>query len=639
MNHVGTLLRSLGRTEGIADTNRDRIFLTVLCAHAPLAFVIGLLFAHAEFIHVASEALGPALIALVAYRLSAGTRLFRLIGAALLMGYSGILVHFTGGLIEMHFHVFVSLAFLILYYDWLPLVVATVVIAVHHIVLDEVAAYALFKDGPSLFIVGLHALFVVIMATVCIFIAEYIRRSALSVQAALTSMARHDASSLERGLAALSTGDLSVQAAVTTQPISHFGGDIIGQTAAMTNRLLQTLERTVSNYETARGGLAGLVDEVRRSAETVASASGHLDEVSNRTAGVVSDVVSAIQTVSSGSIEAANGVQQTTRVVAHLTQSIDSIAQGANDQASQVRSASAAALQMAEGVAHVASSAEEVAESSLGARRSAEHGAEAVREAMASMLVIRDVVEHASTIVEGLGRLGDRIGAVVETIDDIADQTNLLALNAAIEAARAGEHGRGFAVVADEVRKLAERSQDETRQIADLIAQVQVGTRDAVAAMASGANSVKAGSLKADLAGNALGEILTAVNATVLQVEAIAREAQDVTLAARSVTGAMQNISAVVDVNTASTQQMTEQASDVGAAMLGIAEVAREQSSATDAVSDSAENMRAQVDDIGGQARGLALTAVELRELVARFHLTQQQPLPMQPARRLGRAA
>src|SRR6202008_3207748 len=155
-----------------------------------------------------------------------------------------------------------------------------------------------------------------------------------------------------------------------------------------------------------------------------------------------------------------------------------------------------------------------------------ERGLQAVRETTAAMAAIQVGVGQAASKVRELGTLGQKIGAVVETIDDIADQTNLLALNAAIEAARAGEHGRGFAVVADEVRKLAERSGRETKQIAELIAQVPTTTNEAAAAMDSGAAKVELGSEKAGQAGQALDEILTSVQDTVRQVGEIATSSQ-----------------------------------------------------------------------------------------------------------------
>ena len=206
--------------------------------------------------------------------------------------------------------------------------------------------------------------------------------------------------------------------------------------------------------------------------------------------------------------------------------------------------------------------------------------------------------------VRELGILGQKIGAVVETIDDIAEQTNLLALNAAIEAARAGEHGKGFAVVADEVRKLAERSGRETKQIAELIAQVQTGPREAVAAMDSGAATVELGSEKADQAGQALEEILKAVQDTVRQVSEIASSSQQMASGARSVTDAMQSISAVVEQSSAATEQMAAQASSVTESIQSIAAVSEEQSAATEEVSASTEQMSAQVEEMSAQARG-----------------------------------
>jgi methyl-accepting chemotaxis protein len=239
------------------------------------------------------------------------------------------------------------------------------------------------------------------------------------------------------------------------------------------------------------------------------------------------------------------------------------------------------------------------------------------------MAEIQLVVGQASDTVEELGKLGEKIGAVVETIDDIAEQTNLLALNAAIEAARAGEHGRGFAVVADEVRKLAERSSRETKQIADLIQQVQAGTKHAVTAMQAGAAKVEQGSQKAGLAGQALEAILTAVEHTVRQAREIASASQELAAGARRVTDAMTSISAIVEENTAATEQMSAQSGQVAQAIHSIAAVAEEQSASTEEVSASAEEMSVQIDEMTAQAQELSSTAEQLRRLVARFRLQE----------------
>jgi methyl-accepting chemotaxis protein len=241
------------------------------------------------------------------------------------------------------------------------------------------------------------------------------------------------------------------------------------------------------------------------------------------------------------------------------------------------------------------------------------------------MAEIQAVVETATSKVNELGKLGERIGQVVETIDDIAEQTNLLALNAAIEAARAGEHGKGFAVVAEEVRKLAERSSRETKQIGELIAQVQSGTRDAVDAMGAGSAKVEQGSVKADQAGAALRAIMDAVERTVRQVTEIAAAAEQMSAAARTVTDGMQSISAVVEQNTAATEQMAAQSGQVATAIQSIAAVSEEQSASTEEVSASAEEMSAQIEEMSAQAQELAATADQLKGLVARFKLQKEE--------------
>ncbi|MBV9897251.1 MAG: methyl-accepting chemotaxis protein [Chloroflexi bacterium] len=370
--------------------------------------------------------------------------------------------------------------------------------------------------------------------------------------------------------------------------------------------------------------LRKLVGEVQMSATQVAGTSDLLGSAATQTGTAVQQVTQAVQELASGAQQTSTGAQDTSAAVGDLTQAIDGIARGAADQARQVQSVTTTASEMADGVDEVARVAKQVASASEQTRAAAAHGGEAVRGTVEAIGDIQTVVRDATDKILDLGSLGEKIGAVVQTIDDVAEQTNLLALNAAIEAARAGEHGRGFAVVADEVRKLAERSSRETRQIAELIAQVQAGTRQAVDAIERGASSVSHGADRAAAAGEALDAIGKAVEASVTQVGAIAESAQRMAVASREVTAAVQSISAVVEENSASAEQMAVRARQVSVSVQSIAAVAEEQTAGTEEVSASAEEMSAQVEEMSAQAQELAETAGRLQELVRQFRLEAQ---------------
>jgi methyl-accepting chemotaxis protein len=461
---------------------------------------------------------------------------------------------------------------------------------------------------------------------IALWLSNSIVRVVNAVGATTNSLASNCATGLADGLGAFADGNLTIQLTPVTPELPDLGRDELGQLAATTNLLRSKIIATIYSYERARAELQELLGQVRATADDVARSSDQLGSVSGQTRLAVQQVTGSIQQLAGGAQQQSAATQETSMSVRQLLGAIDQVARGAQEQASTVAGASTTAGQMVDGVEQVAATSQTVASSSQTMRASAENGAQAVQKTVEGMHEIQAVVSDAAVRVEELGRLGEKIGAVVETIDDIAEQTNLLALNAAIEAARAGEHGRGFAVVADEVRKLAERSQRETRAIADLIRDVQAGTQSAVQAMSLGASKVEDGTVQTDRAGQALAEILAAVAETVEQVQSIAGATQAISARGRDVSAAMTAISAVGEEAMASTEEMAASAQGVGESIEAIAAVAGQSSAAAEEISASAEEMSAQVEEMSAQAEELTAAAEQLRALVARFHLETASP-------------
>jgi methyl-accepting chemotaxis protein len=250
---------------------------------------------------------------------------------------------------------------------------------------------------------------------------------------------------------------------------------------------------------------------------------------------------------------------------------------------------------------------------------SAAEGARKTHETVEGMGKIKTAMDAVSLRVMDLGKRSEEMGNIVGTIDDIAAQTNLLALNAAIEAARAGEQGRGFAVVADEVRKLAERSSIATKEIATLVGGIQSEVREAVGAMQQGSKEVEAGYKLAADAGAALDDILARSNKVGKQVDQISAAAQQLQELSGNMVEAIDRINHIIEQNAAATEEMTASSGAVSKSVEATASVAEENSAAAEEVSASVEEMSAQVEEALAAAQSLTDMADDMRKSVAVF--------------------
>ncbi len=246
-----------------------------------------------------------------------------------------------------------------------------------------------------------------------------------------------------------------------------------------------------------------------------------------------------------------------------LTATASQLATGTEEMSAQAGTVATASEEMSATSSSIAQSCHQAAESSSHASDAATSGSAVVSSSINIMEQIANRVQSTAETIRLLGERSDQIGAIVATIEDIADQTNLLALNAAIEAARAGEQGRGFAVVADEVRALAERTTRATHEISTMIKNIQSETKTAVTTMQQGVVEVERGSSEAGKSGQALQEILSQINDVTSQVNQIATAAEEQTATTNEITNNILQISMVVQESTRAAHESASAANDL----------------------------------------------------------------------------
>lgn len=393
--------------------------------------------------------------------------------------------------------------------------------------------------------------------------------------------------------------------------------------------------------------LRQLVGQVARSAAAVASTSVHLTSSAEQTGQAANEIARAIQEVASAagqsavtSQEMAGGSEQQARsateaagAMERLQTAITEVQSGGSRQQLAARHADGGMQRAASAVEEVARSAQQMAMTAQQAAAVAQTGGKAVEQTITCMGRIQEQVRASSERVMELGRKGQEIGAIIQTIDQISEQTNLLALNAAIEAARAGEHGKGFAVVADEVRKLAERATAATREISALIGNVRAEVEAAVRAMEQSSQEVSAGAVRSEEAGIALTQILQSAQSVAAEVQEVTATAQEMAAAVQSVRESVTAVHYIADENEKTMLAMASGAAQVSAAIANVASisqetaagaeqmsaVAEEVSANSQNVSAAVEEQTASIEEVSAAVRELHAMAAHLQELVCQF--------------------
>ena len=353
--------------------------------------------------------------------------------------------------------------------------------------------------------------------------------------------------------------------------------------------------------------------------QKLASSSQELSANSDAMTRATTQISSAISQVAMGAGDQSKSAADAAGIVEQISNAVVQVATGAQNQATSVNETANGVSQLIDAINRVSESAQMVANVVDATSTVADKGKSAVEETVTGMQSIKETVLDSASKIQTLGEKSKQIGEIIEVIDDIAEQTNLLALNAAIEAARAGEHGKGFAVVADEVRKLAERSTRATGEIAELIKGIQDETMQAVDAMEKGTSEVEAANQLTQRVGKAITEMMDSTEEVMMEIASVRSASSQMTVSQDKALESINSIAHIADENIAFTQEVTASSEQVLKSVSDMIRSHEGSLSSLQGILAVGKEVGISVEQVSASAQQVAAMSKELDELIKSF--------------------
>lgn len=409
---------------------------------------------------------------------------------------------------------------------------------------------------------------------------------------------------LVRAAQGIAEGDLAQKVNIKTKDELGILGTAFNAMVANTRDVVEKLQHAIEQIALSTEELSASAQEAASTAESIGSG-----------------VHEAIAKVDEDTQIQTQNVRRAQGMMNELVDVVDQVAQSAQEQALYVSNTSEQINQMVGSLQEIQRDTEVLAAVTDQASQTADKGSKAVADTVSGMVKIKSSVFDTAEKINNLGTHSQQIGEIVEVIGEIAEQTNLLALNAAIEAARAGEHGKGFAVVADEVRKLAERASKSTREIGILLENIKNGIEGAIDSTRTGTKEAEEGSKLASTAGESLRQIMETVEQTIAQVGKISDAAQSIGESSAEIAKAVDSMAAITEENSASTEEMAANAAQVGQEINNIAQVSSNNADTVRHVGDATASITHATATINETIQDLNAMSQEVQNIVTRFRL------------------